>query len=329
MIKEQYHITVGGSRPSTIKVGTIERNTGFSVVRERGETLAKRGECGFPNGAKIWAARVIKGEIPKDKEGNLIRVEVTDPNYKGELKGLKWGEEGGSIISVRYIKGYPSLDVLYQEKVLNFKIDETVESSSEVYMITLPNGDNDIDVSIDPLLVQHLSWHPYNMSSVSKDPQFFTSMFFEKTFEQEESITSKILDSKFDAGVIVRKAGENMGRCKNLFSIVKSITDEQPEDERLYAYLKMIADAKPDQFIKAVNDYKVSVSNTFEKLKSYDAIDLTKDGTIVAGDKKKEIIATDLPAKGKAMFEYLLENFTDPVVFDATFKLIQITDKIK
>lgn len=325
----EYHISVGDKRPSTVQVGSIERNTGFSVVKERGETLAKRGECGFPNGAKVWAARVIDGKIPTDNKSAKITVEVTDPRYKGELKGLKWGAPGGSIISVRYIKGYPSLDVIYQEKVLNFKIDETNESSSEYYMITLPNGDNDIDENIDPLLVQHLKWHPYNASSESKDPQFFTSMFFEKTFEQEASISSKILDEKFEAGVIVRKAGENIEKCKILFSIVRSITDEQPEDNHVYSYLKMIADAKPEQFIKAVQDYKKNVSNTFEMLKSYEAIDLTKDGTIVAGDKKKEIIATDLPAKGNVMLEYLLENFTDPQAYDATFKLIQITDKIK
>lgn len=326
-----YHITVGEKRPATRKLGSIEPRSGFSIVKERGETLANRGNFGFPNGTKVWAARVIDGQMP---EKGKPMVDVTNPNYKGELKQLKWGTPGGSLIDVRYLKGYPTLDVLYQEKILNFKIDETTENSADIFMLIMPNGDNDIDENIEPLLVQHLKWHTYNRDSISRNPEFMPlTMFHEKHFDQEDSELGKILDEKFEAGKIVRDAGTGgdvMAKCKNLFSIIASVTDEQPEDSKLYDYLKMVADVRPFAFIKAINDYKVKVSDIFEKMKSYEVADLTTDGTIVVAlpGKKKELIVSGLPAKGETIYDYLLENYTDPVVFDTTFKLIKLTDKL-
>jgi hypothetical protein len=334
-MSEKYHITVGDKRPQTVKVGVIEKGSGFTILKEeRGETLARRGDCFFSNKCPVWAARAINGKIEKDGRS----IDLTDREYQGELIGMKWGAKGGSSIDVRYLKGYPSLDVLYQETRLNFKVDDNQASSADVFFLSFPNGDNDFDEKIEPLLIQHLKWHAYNMNSISRDPEFFTSMFYEKSFEQEERLDSANLDSKFEAGTIVRECGngaDSVSKCKNLFSIVKSVTDEEPEDNKVYAYLKMIADKKPEQFIKAIDEYKMKVSNVFEKLKSYDIVDTTTDGILVCevsagkGAKKKEIIISDLPTKGEGIFDYLLENFSDPKVFEATYKLIQITDKLK
>lgn len=329
-----YHIVVGEARPQTVKIGTIERGTGSSIVKERGETLARRGDTGFPNGCRIWAARLVDGKIPKNDKGEFEEVSPTDPRYKGKLKRLKWGSAGGSLINVRYLKGYPSLDVLYQENRLNFKVDETNENSADIYMLMFPTGENDIDERTDELLVEHLQGHAYNRNSDSKDPNHQTAMFYEKSFEQQDKMESLELDIQFDAATIVREAGEggdSLGKLKNLFTIVRTVTDEEPEDNKKYAYLKMLANKRPAQFIKSVQDYKVKVSNTFEKLKSYELVDLTTEGTIVAWEKnkKKEIIMTDLPGNGDEMFDYLLANFTDPKVFDATFTLTKISDKIK
>lgn len=329
-----YTVVAGEERPLTVRVGNVERGSGSTIINERGETLSRRGEIGFPNGTQIWAARVIDGEIPKNAKGEYIQVSVTDPNYKGELKSMKWGAPGGSLTSVRYLKGYNSRDVIYQERVLNFKVDESNENSADIYMITLENGENDLDDKIDSIKIEHLKSHPYNKDSESGDPEFSTKVFYEKTYEQKLSMETKDLDVQFEAAKIVREAGtggDSIGKIKNLFSIVRSVTDEEQPDDKLYSYLLMIADRKSQQFINAVDNYKKNVSNTFEKLKSYDAIDLTTNGTIIAfgKNKKQEIIMDDVPGKGEEMLDYLLENFTDPKAFEATFKLIQITDKLK
>jgi hypothetical protein len=327
-MSEKYHIVVGGTRPKTIKVGTVLKNTGSTIINEKGETLAKRGEVIFPNKCKIWAARTIGGKIPENM------VDITDASYKGQIQGLKWGDPKGTLIEVRYIKGLPSLDVLYQEVKLGFKVDESKESSAEAFFLQLPNGENDFNETTDALLIQHLKWHSYNLQSVSKDPSFFTTMFYEKSFEQEETMNSLIIDYKFEAGKILREAvegAESIEKCKNLFRIVQSITDEEPEETKMYSYLKIIADKKPSEFLKAIDDYKVKISDTYEKVKIFEVADWSVDGILAASDKKgkkKEVILSDMPTKGEGIFDYMIANFTEPKVFEASYKLIQITDKL-
>lgn len=324
----KYCIVVGdGGREKTIKVGTIERGSGSTLIKERGETLARRGDIMFSNECNVWAARAINGKI--DKNGRA--VDITDPDYKGELIGLKWGDPKGMLIRVRYIKGLPSLDILYQENRLNFKINDNLESSADAYFLQFPMGENDFNEDSDKLLVQHLKWHSYNPNSISKDPQFFTSMFYERSFEQQETANSAIIDHKFEAATIVRKCGEggdSIAKCKNLFSIVKSASDGEPEDGKLYAHLKIMADNYPVEFLRAVADYKAKVSDVFEKAKTFEAVDWVVDGTLATTGKNKEILISGLPTKKDGIFDYLLENFTEPKVFNVTYKLNQITDKL-
>lgn len=336
---ESYHITVGGERLKTVKIGKIERGSGQTILsEERGETLAKRGNYMFPNKCQVWAARVIDGKMPENGEPP---ISITNPKYTGELKGLKWGAKGGSIIEARYLRGYPTLDVLYQEKVLNFRVNEEDESSADAFFLMFPNGDNDFDENADPYLIQHLKWHAYNNNSISKNPTFYTTSFFEKTFDQQERLDTQTWDEEFEAMKIVREAGDGtdgVARCKNLLSIVKSVTDEEPDDNKVYAYLKMISQKRAPQFLEAVKEYKRKVSDVFSKMDSYEIADYTVDGTLVVEDtvgkgksanKVQKIVLSDLPVKGKAIYEYMLENFTEPKIFEATNDLIQITDKIK
>ena len=336
---ETYHITVGGNRLKTVKIGKIERGSGQTVLaEERGETLAKRGTFVFPNKCQVWAQRVINGEGPKEGEPAIA---ITNPRYTGELKGLKWGAKGGSIIEVRYLRGYPTLDVLYQEKVLNFKINDEDESSADANFLTFPNGDIDFDSTSDPYLIQHLKWHAYNSGSISKDPTKYDNVFSEKSFEQQERLDTRSWDEEFEAMKVVREAGDSansVARCKNLLSVVKDITDEQPEDEKVYSYLKMISQKRAAQFNEAIKQYKLRVSDVFAKMDSYEIADYSVDGTLVVEDtegkgakanKVQKIIISDLPVKGRDIYDYMLENFTEPKIYDAIFDLIQITDKIK
>jgi len=341
---ETYHITVGrGNRIKTVKIGKIERGSGqVAISEERGEVLAKRGTFMFPNKCRIWAVRLnSKGEIPKDGDGNTVKLQPTDNSYKGQLKGLKWGDPNGSIIEVRYLVGYPSNDVLFQERVLNFRINEEDESSADAISLSYPNGDVDFDKDSDPYLIQHLKWHVYNGMSISRDPNVTDNYFVEKSFDQIERLDTQTWDEDFEARKVVSETGsgaESVAKCKNLLSIVKSVTDEEPEDAQVYAYLKMISAKRPVQFLEAIKEYKRRVSDVFSKMDSYEIVDLSVDGTLVCEDitgkgknstKVKKIILTDLPVKGKDVYDYMLENFTEPKIFNATFDLIQITDKIK
>ena len=337
---EEYHISVGhANRLKTIKIGRIEKNSGQSILaEEKGETLARRGNFTFPNVCEVWAARVIDGKIPEKGEPF---INLADPKYRGELIGLKWGDPRGSIMKARYIRGLQSLDMLYQDRVLNYKINEEDESSADAYFLSYPNGDIDFDNTSDPYLVQHLKWHAWNQNSISRSPNFYDNAFFEKTFEQQERLDTQNWDDEFEAMKIVREAGdssESVARCKNLLSIVKDITDEEPEDKNVYSYLKMISQKRAPQFLEAIKQYKLRVSDVFSKMDSYEIADYTVDGTLVVEDtvgkgknanKVQKIVLTDLPVKGRDIYDYMLENFCEPKIFDVIFDLIQITDKIK
>lgn len=340
---ETYHITVGGDRLKTVKIGKIERGSGQTILsEERGETLAKRGDFMFPNKCRVWAVRLDdKGDIPKDEKGNHIKLQPTDNKYKGQLQGLKWGDPKGSIIEARYVSGYPSNDVLYQEKVLNFQINNEDESSADANFLSFPNGDIDFDNTADPYLVQHLKWHSYNRDSVSRNPTINDNIFYEKTFDQEERLDTQTWDEDFEARKVVAAAGsgaDSISKCKNLLSILNSVADEQPEDTKIYAYLKMLSVKRAAQFLQAIEEYKLKVSNVFAKMDSYEIADYTVDGTLVVKDtvgKGKDkhdiqkIVLQDLPVKGRDIYDYMLENLLEPKIFEATFDLIQITDKIK
>lgn len=66
----------------------------------------------------------------------------------------------------------------------------------------------------------------------------------------------------------------------------------------------------------------------FVKAETFKLLDLTLDGTVAAGKDLKEPIATGIPAKGKNMLDYLLENCFSELGSTAISKLKIITDKI-
>lgn len=329
----QYVVIAGlANRPEEVLRGVMEKGMGQSIIKEVGYTMTRRGDIGFPNRSETWGKRVIR-----DKSGDIIKegveIDVKDKEYKGEIEFLEWGDKKGQLIVTRYLKGYNTLDYLYQNLVLNAdaNLRPEDESSTDSFYIRLQSGDNVFDDTIEPQLVQFLKIQDYNSGSVSKNPNFLAYMFREKIFTQTEEVLDRTLDAKFESLKIVQVAGEdNSGqRLKNLFSIVQNIAAGDVKDNELFSTLKKLADSKPDEFIRCIDKYKLDTSNTFEKLKSYGAIDLTKDHVIVAGQNKKNIIGEDVEGKGDDMLVWCLTNFLDQKAYDICFQLKKISDKLK
>lgn len=67
----------------------------------------------------------------------------------------------------------------------------------------------------------------------------------------------------------------------------------------------------------------------FVKAEAYKLLDLSKDGIIAAGKDSKEVIGNNIPAKGKKMLDYLLENCFEEESSKTILLLKDITDKIK
>jgi hypothetical protein len=328
-VKETYTIEAGVSeRPETLLRGNIEKKTGQTVlVGDPALTLNKRADIGIPNVTSAWGVRLDKdGKVPE------MPLDIKDSQYRGQIKELKWGSPEGCLILCRYMKGYNSIDLLYQDTVLNAaaNINKDDPASADAYYITLQSGDNVFDPETDRYLTQMLRVHYLNGSSVSRHPDSSQQMFVEKNYAEEEQKGVKTYNAKFDAMKIVKVASEDnsLAKMKNLLSIVEAIGTEEPKDNDLFRYLSFLADTKYDLFLGRIEEYKKTVSNIFEKAKSYKALDLTKDGVIVAGKDKMEIIGEGIPAKKEGMLDWVLQNYLDAKAADVIFKLTQITDKL-
>lgn len=327
--KEVYTIEAGvKDRPLSIQRGQIEKRTGQTVlVGEQDEMLNKRADIGIPNYTQAWAVRLDKdGKIPDNP------LDIKDVNYKGQIKELKWGDERGCLITCRYLKGYNTIDLQYQNVVLNANanIREDDSESHEAFYIRLQSGDNFFDPETDKYLAQMLRVHYLNGSSLSRNPESTHQMYVEVNYDETEQKDAAVYNAKFEALKIVNGASEdNSGaKLRNLLSTVDAIVGEKPKENELFKYLSFLADTKTDLFLGQVNEYKKNVSNIFEKAKSYSAIDLTKNGIIAAGKDKIEVIGTEIPGKGDNMLDWILQNFLDPKAWDVIFKLKQITDKL-
>lgn len=331
MAKEKFAIEAGNiNRPETVERGIIEKGTGQTITNgEKIQTLLRRADIGVPNWTEAWGVRLDKkGEVPAEP------LNIKDANYQGQIKELKWNDPAGCLIVCRYLKGYNSIDKLYQREVLNsdLNLSEDTEASLEAFYLMMQSGDNYFDPESDRYLVQMLRIHYMNESSVYKNPNESGScMFREKNEAEQEQKDTKGYSAKFDALAIVNSASKDntLGQLKNLFTIVQSLGNDEPKDNDLYRYLSMLADNNPETFIGKVQEYKKEVSNLFEKAKSYNILDLTKDGNIAAGKDKIELIGSDIPAKKEGMLDWVLVNHLDTKASDIVFKLKQITDKLK
>lgn len=327
---DKYCIIAGGvSRPETVEKGQLEKGSGQTITAgEVIKVINRRCDVGVPNYTECWGVRLTKdGKVPDSP------LDVKDPRYGGQIKEMKWNTSGGYLIQCRYLKGYNSLDKHYQDTVLNAaaSLNFDDESSADAFYIRLQSGDNFFDVENDKYLSQMLRIHYLNRDSVSKDPNSQNFLFWEKEEGMVETMQSKSIDAKFEALKIINEAStdNSLSKLKNLYEVFDGYLEENIKPEDLFRHFKIYADGQPEQFLVRVEQYKRQVSDMFEKAKSYDVLDLTKDGFIAAGQNKKEVIGHDIPGKKEGMLEWVLANFTDPKGAEVIFKLKSITEKLK
>lgn len=323
-----YTVIAGDTRPAYIETGFLEKNSGQTQFQEgisTGKVVNRRGDCGIPTISENWGVRLIDGKIP-DKP-----VDVKDSRYSGEIQFLPWGDKKGQLIMTRYLKGYETLDMLYQNLVLNADSNINIDdaSSADVFFLVLQTGENEFDETREPFKTMFVKNSAYNQDSTSKNPQHISYMYREKDEEKQREAISKSIDDKGDAIILVKHAASSLDKLRNLFGIVGDLINAEISDELLFDALMNLADRQPTAFMDKMKGYKHQVSNIFEKAKSYGILDLTKDGVIVAGKDKKTIIAQDVPAKGTNMIDWVYSNPVEPISFTAVHQLKQITDKLK
>ncbi len=330
-----YVIHVGHHSPSKAIVATPDPKTG-NPVGDIIEVTKQLGAHQIINRCTVWARRVMAdGSLPKDDKGNELSMEANDPRYKGRLEFLKWNESktGAQAIQVRYLRQSSSLDYEYQTVVQ--KLTTRVEDGTD--FITLPPGENQFDPNKEALLIKFLQVHAQNRDSVSKnpDPMIKGYTYFEKTEKDADSRFIKHKEASLDAGLLVKELSSDSGKIKNLFEIFVqsnvdfgSVTMLSPNND-IYTALLKYSESQPEDMMKRIDRYKSELQKRFEFAKSYNALDVTKDGVIGLTVEGKPNIVFEVEGKGSKMIDYVVTNFVDPVIYERTKHFISLLSKLK
>lgn len=328
-----YVIQVGNERPGEAIVSQVDKKTGEPT----GPSMKRYIPVGshlIINRARVWGRRLINNKPKADGE-----IEFNTVGYKGELEFMEWGKEGGYAIEIRYLPQSRSLDYEYQANVQ--KIVVNTEQDGKYVKgahIVLSAGENKFDPKKDALLVECLKVHPSNRDSKSKnpDPSIKGFKYYEVTDEHVDQTSIKRIETSIEASTFVKNLSTKPEQIRNLFKVLGEReefgeTNLLSGDAQIYKTLLEYANANAVDFFYHISEYKREVEDAFKKAESYQALDLTKDGHIalVAANGKKELIISDLKAKGKGMIDWMIENYYEDEVFKATQILKELVSKLK
>lgn len=329
-----YVIQVGNERPGEAIVSHVNKKTGEPT----GPPMKRYIPVGshlIINQARVWGRRYYT-----DKTGKKITddVEFNTTGYKGDIEFMEWGKDGGYAIEIRYLPQSRSLDFEYQQNVQKIVVRENQEGNHVLgASIVLAAGENKFDPVKDELFVTCLRVHPQNRDSKSKnpDPAIKGHKYYEVTDEHVDQGSIKRIESSIEASTFVKNLSNKPSEIKNLFKIM----GERPEfgetnllsgDLQIYKVLLEYANAEPVDFFYLIGQYKRGVEDAFRKAESYKALDLTKDGHIALEvNGKKQLILSDIKAKGEGMIQWMLEHYYEDEVFMATQSFKELVQKLK
>ena len=325
-----YVIQVGNESPAKAIVAAVNKKTGEPTGPQM-ERYIRVGSHLIINRARVWGKRMIDGK-DKAKDGNGI--EFNTVGYKGEIEFLPWGTEGGYAIEIRYLPQSRSLDYEYQQNVQKIVINPANDESAS---IILKAGENKFDPKKQDLLIQYLKVYPQNRDSKSKnpDPAIKGHVYYEVTDEHVDQTSIKRIETSIAASKLVNDLSNKPAEIRNLFKVLGQreefgSTNLLSGDLQIYRVLLEYANAHAVDFFYLIDQYKKGVEDDFRKAESYKALDLTKDGHIaIEVGGKKQLIISDLKAKGQGMVDYMLEHYYEDEIFMATQIFKEYVSKLK
>jgi len=328
-----YVIQVGNERPGEAIVAQVNKKTGEPTGPQMKRYIPV-GSHLIINQARVWGRRVIAGKPKADG----TEIEFNTPGYKGEIEFMDWGTNGGYAIEIRYLPQSRSLDFEYQQNVQKIVVRDNQEGNHvKGASIVLNAGENKFDPKKDDLFISCLRVHPSNRDSKSKnpDPQIKGYKYYEVTDEHVDQGSIKRIETSIEASTFVKNLSNKPSEIKNLFKIMGDRTEFGETnllsgDLQIYKVLLEYANAEAVDFFYLIGQYKSGVEDAFRKAESYKALDLTKDGHIaleVAG--KKNLIMSDIKAKGEGMVQWMLDHYIEDDVFMATQSFKELVSKLK
>lgn len=331
-----YVIQVGHYAPQKVIVSVPNKDGNPSA--DVAEVYKTVGAHLLINRARVWARRVQNNGKPiLDSEGEEQVLELTDSRYRGKLEFLEWGDvkTGAQAIDIRYIPQSQSLDVSFQDIIQKIQLDAEGKDGSA--FIELRAGENKFDYKTQALFIEYLKVHPQNRSSVCKnpDPKIKGYTYHDVNDENTDKSGVQKIESELTAGNFVMGISNKVGSLKNLLEVLISKgvdfgdTSVLSTDLSIYTALLNFARSRAGDFGFYVNDFKKDISNLFEKAKTYNALDLTKNGFIaMLVNSKKEIVFDDANGKGDEMINWVMDNFLEQSVYERIKHLKALCDKL-
>jgi len=328
-----YVIQVGNERPGEAIIAQVNKKTGEPTGPQMKRYIPV-GSHLIINQARVWGRRVIAGKPKADGP----EIEFNTPGYKGEIEFMDWGTQGGYAIEIRYLHQSRSLDFEYQQNVQKIVVRDNQEGNHvKGASIVLSAGENKFDSKKDELFISCLRVHPSNRDSKSKnpDPQIKGYKYYGVTDEHVDQGSIKRIETSIEASTFVKNLSNKPSEIKNLFKIM----GDRPEfgetnllsgDLQIYKVLLEYANAEAVDFFYLIGEYKRGVEDAFRKAESYKALDLTKDGHIALEvNGKKNLIMSDIKAKGEGMIQWMLDHYIEDQVFMATQSFKELVSKLK
>jgi hypothetical protein len=331
--QEGYVIHVGHHNPEEVIVAVPDKD-GKPVDNSAMKLKKVNGAYLLQNRARVWARRVLpNGKLPK-KDDQEVSVEVTDPQYKGDLEFLEWGDSrnGAQSIEIRHLPTSRSLDYEYQRVVQ--KLDTTPEQGLD--FIHLSAGKNEFSYGSQELLIQMIKVHPQNRNSKSKnpDPQIKGYMYHEVTSENQDKSFVKREEASIVVGSMLMTLSTKPGALRNLLEVMMSfgvefeVTTLSVESD-IYAALLQFSKVAPGDFANYLNQFKKTIQDQFEWVKSNKALDLTKDGFIsVLQNNKPTPVFEGVQGKGDGMVAWVIENILIEDVYSRLKNFKSLCDKL-
>ena len=336
-----YVIHAGNYTPEKVLISHVDKRTGEPTGVDRFEAYITNGAQLILNSYIAWGRRIRNDERDtktgkvKNEAFDRSPIEITDSKYQGDIEFLEYGDVKGQSIHCRYLTQSRSLDYEYQTNVQKVRVDP--EGKDGTSFIELRTGENKYDYKKQGLLITYLKNHPQNRDAKSKNPDPIVKghVFWEMTDEMVDKTSIDKMEAALDAGYFIKNLSNDTQGIRNLFEIVGQReefgeTNNLSNDSEIYKVLLKFAQEKPNEFNSLVDVFKHNFSDAIEIAKSFNALDLTKDGVIGFLLEGKKVIAFEgIEGKGNAMVEYVFNNYATEKVYPKIKAFITMTNKLK
>ncbi len=303
MQKSYFTISVFGTPPVEVQIGTINKTSGQPNANSQ-RAFQELGEYSLPNYSTSWG-------ILKKEKGILT----------GDIDFLPWGDPKGEQIELRMLRNCSSISLEYQRfKNIGFKEGKPfLGLEDDQAEIALKIGHNKFDEIIDKKLILMLKYHGLNRRNGSRNPANKRTTF--ETYQAGETQTSEVqfYENRQTAERIVmdvRTKSASLEILATLFDV-----DHDRADDLIFAEMMQWAN-EPNRFIEIWNGQTEKFKKLLTKSVDIGLISMESENVLLIVAGQKDILMTAVEGKNiDERIEYVTEEMLNPMYYYALERL--------